>query len=302
MAGPGRRWEMTRRPDGRRSPPKIFGRRIDPQWVSAYGRSLFEAVRYRDQIAEVERFCFFIGYPRSGHSLIGSLIDAHPEVVIANELDAFRYFAHGFGRAQVYGLLLWREKQFSDRGREKGDLNYAVPGAHQGSATRLRVIGDKRGTATAVRLAGDISLLNRVRRAVGVPIRVIQHSRNPFDTIATAARQRVGDDTPRVVPAIRWYEHWSRNLALVRPHLQPDELLDTHHEQLVADPREALTRVCQFLGVDADPTYLDQCASIVWPSPRLSRHSVAWTSDQIESVEQVIAAHSWLSGYAFSER
>lgn len=29
----------------------------------------------------------FIGYPRSGHTLVRSLLDAHPNVIIANELD-----------------------------------------------------------------------------------------------------------------------------------------------------------------------------------------------------------------------
>ena len=36
---------------------------------------------------DVANFMIFIGYPRSGHTLIGSLLDAHPHVVIANEFD-----------------------------------------------------------------------------------------------------------------------------------------------------------------------------------------------------------------------
>jgi hypothetical protein len=38
-------------------------------------------------VNDVETMLIFIGYPRSGHSLIGSLLDAHPNVVIANEYD-----------------------------------------------------------------------------------------------------------------------------------------------------------------------------------------------------------------------
>ena len=36
---------------------------------------------------DVETLIMFIGYPRSGHSLIGSLIDAHPHAIVANEFD-----------------------------------------------------------------------------------------------------------------------------------------------------------------------------------------------------------------------
>ena len=35
----------------------------------------------------VETFVLFIGYPRSSHSLIGALLDAHPEIVIPHEYD-----------------------------------------------------------------------------------------------------------------------------------------------------------------------------------------------------------------------
>ena len=35
----------------------------------------------------VETFVLFIGYPRSSHSLIGAVLDAHPEIVIPHEYN-----------------------------------------------------------------------------------------------------------------------------------------------------------------------------------------------------------------------
>jgi hypothetical protein len=244
----------------------------------------------------VERWCFFVGYPRSGHTLVGSLLDAHPEIVISNELDAFRYFDHGFTRRQIYGLVLWHERLY---GYGKPDFDYSVPGGHQGTASRLRVIGDKRGTATGFRLAGDVSLIDRARRMTGVPIRVIQHSRNPFDIIATSATIESAGVEPRLAEAIRWFTLWSRNLDVVRHELRDDEQLETRHERLVAAPTDELQRVTDFLGVDADPAYLEQCAASVWPSPRRSRTSVMWSDEQIHEVDDVIARYPWLRGYTF---
>ena len=40
--------------------------------------------------SRIETLALFVGYPRSGHTLIGSLLDAHPHIVIANELDIFQ--------------------------------------------------------------------------------------------------------------------------------------------------------------------------------------------------------------------
>ena len=36
---------------------------------------------------KVETFVMFIGHGRSGHSIVGSLLDAHPEVIIAHEYN-----------------------------------------------------------------------------------------------------------------------------------------------------------------------------------------------------------------------
>jgi hypothetical protein len=266
------------------------------QWAAFFGVSLVEAARTWNLIGDIERWCCFIGYPRSGHTLVASLLDAHPEMVISNELDAFRFLEHGFGKRQLYGLILWHERTF---GYGKDDFDYSVPGAHQGSVVRLRVIGDKRGTATGFRLAGDVGLVDRIRKVTGVPIRVLQHSRNPFDIIATSATTEAHGGEPRLPEAIRWFSMWSRNLEVVRARLHPDEQLETRHERLVAAPVDELARITGFLGVDAPPDYLDRCAEAVWASPRRSRHSVPWNDDQVAEVDGLIARYPWLEGYTF---
>ena len=35
----------------------------------------------------VEAFVLFIGYPRSSHSLVGAILDAHPEIIIPHEYN-----------------------------------------------------------------------------------------------------------------------------------------------------------------------------------------------------------------------
>lgn len=35
----------------------------------------------------METFVLFIGYQRSGHSLVGAILDAHPEIIITSEFD-----------------------------------------------------------------------------------------------------------------------------------------------------------------------------------------------------------------------
>jgi len=41
--------------------------------------------------SKLRNFVLFVGYPRSGHSLVGSLIDAHPHAIIAHEVKILAY-------------------------------------------------------------------------------------------------------------------------------------------------------------------------------------------------------------------
>lgn len=44
----------------------------------------------RSVIDGVEKFVIFIGYPRSGHSIIGSYMDSHTNMIIAHEYPLFK--------------------------------------------------------------------------------------------------------------------------------------------------------------------------------------------------------------------
>jgi hypothetical protein len=90
-------------------------------------------------------FCFFVGYPRSGHSLIGSLLDAHPRLVIAHELAFTRYLKWGFSRRQILKLIARNTEVESGQGRTSTGYDYGVPGQWQGRWEQMECIGDKSG-------------------------------------------------------------------------------------------------------------------------------------------------------------
>ena len=77
------------------------------RWLRFANRELEDAPTLTmDDIGRIEIFVFFIGYPRSGHSIVGSLMDAHPHMVIANEFILFKNW-----------------KYYSDRQKEVGERN-----------------------------------------------------------------------------------------------------------------------------------------------------------------------------------
>ena len=80
-------------------------------------RSRSRCSKYAGLLDEVKVFCLFIGYPRSGHSLVGALLDAHENVAMAHELNAIRHQRYGFDRHQILYLILENAAELASTGR-----------------------------------------------------------------------------------------------------------------------------------------------------------------------------------------
>lgn len=276
------------------TPPSQLAKRDLP---AAFVSSLVEGFRDRDRFADVRTYVMFLGYPRSGHSLVGSLLDAHPDAVVAHELDALRLFQAGFRRNQVYSMILENDRRFTAKGRRGGgDYGYVVPDQWQGRYRRLRVIGDKSAERSTRRLAARRNLLDVLRRQVGDDVRFLHVVRNPYDNIATMWRRSRHQWSLEEV-ADRYLSLCS-TVGELKAHL-PTRVLDVRHEDLVADPVPSLERMCAFLGLPAPEDYLRDCASIVFASPRQTRGDAPWTPELLETVDQEISRHRPFQDYAF---
>jgi hypothetical protein len=259
-----------------------------------YVSSAVRGRRQRADFATVRTFVLFIGHPRSGHSLVGSLLDAHSEIVVSHELDALKYVAAGYRRDQLFALVLEHAKANAAAGRKSWGYSYAVPGQWQGRFERLMVLGDKRGRATTARLADRPELLDRLAAAVDVPVSVVHVARDPFDNIATMWRRARTSTLDEQVEA---YFALCATVDDVTGRLAPERFHRLQLEDLITDPRGQLGALCEFLAVSAEPAYLDACASIVFASPRRTRDDAPWTPELEAEVERRARRHGWLRPY-----
>lgn len=253
------------------------------------------AARDKDLFKDVRTFVFFIGYPRSGHSLVGSLLNAHPDIVIAHELDAFRLFEDGAGRDEIFSKILKRDRRFTMGGQKWAGYGYTVPGGFQGKFEHLYVIGDKKGGRTTRRIADDPTLLGRMRTTVRVPIRLIHIVRNPFDNITTIHRKH---EYP-LENAIDFYFMLANAARKIREAAEPGEYLELHFEDFVRNVDASMKKLCDFLGVDSTPEFRKACASIVFESPKKSRDDILWTPQARSSILARARDFDFLARYSF---
>jgi hypothetical protein len=251
-------------------------------------------------LAGVRTYCLFIGHGRSGHSIVGALLDAHRRVVIADELDPLRYLGR-FSRAQILWLSVnvardQARRRRQKRGREGKIYSYHVPDQWQGRADHPQVVGASNAGATVHGMAADPALLQRLRdEFAGMNLRFIHVARNPYDNIGTMMLRgrRTFDEA-----FDRYFGNWEK-IERLTDRLDSNELTTVRHEALVTDPHAVLEDLCTFLGVDAPREYLDACAGILYSGPARSRHAVDWTPEQRRRIDARIGEFAGLAGYTF---
>ena len=260
-----------------------------------YIRSYFKSLGHEKHFAGIESYCMFIGYPRSGHSLIGSLLDAHPNIIIAHELDVLKYIQEGFSKRQVFYLLLENSRRFTQVGREWSGYAYAVRNQWNGKFRQLKVIGDKKGGGSSRRLGRNPELFQDLKRTIDIDQKYIHVIRNPYDNISTMSKRR-GEGLSK---SIDRYFSRCKTVANINAMVDREKWFDVRHEALIDNPQYWLMKLCQFLGQNTSDDYLNDCASIVRKSPHKTRHEAHWTRELMQRVENERERYPFLHSYTF---
>ena len=285
-------------------------------------------------IAGVKKFVFFVGYSRSGHSIVGTLMDAHPHVIIPHEFMLFQNFRSlnrvpdSLWRDNLYNRLYKKSAVSADKIRANPIKGYTlgVTGLSQGTYDRyVEVIGDKSGSMTTSEYISSkrnfISNYEKLKRMVSVPVCVIHVVRNPFDMIATGViinekgnegfglMKKESETTKIPIPDAKFYkytdykfEQFGAVTEMIENVFGRENVLELHNCDLVADPRGTLTKIFDFLEVNTTEHYLDVCAEKVFKSVSRSRDLMEWTPEQRETVEQKMKKYEMFNRYNFTSQ
>jgi hypothetical protein len=126
-------------------------------------------------------------------------------------------------------------------------------------------------------------------------LKFIHVVRNPYDNIATmmVRGERSFDDA---------FAQYAANCDAIVPlseRIGASALTRIRHEDLVTDPQPTLAALCGFLGVVADPDYLEAASAILFRTPSRSRDGVEWPAERAGRVEELIGRFDYLGGYGF---
>jgi hypothetical protein len=282
----------------------------------------------RGPMRSCDTFVQFVGFPRSGHSLVGSVLDAHPGALIAHELDAVGLFDAGLSAAEVLALVRANTAAFEAHGRYWNGHCYAVPGGAGGDARRASVVGDKKGDWAVRRTRADPDLVDRMERRLS-PRRCVYVlvARNPFDNVATMS-MRKGRTYDRLRIAAADPQEFERSLAesrgrgvtdTVRSDMVDDyadlcagvaalkartpaaRWIEVRHEDLIACPRACFAEIFARLDLANGSAVAERAAPIVADEVNRTRHRLDWPADLRARVDTLITEYDFLRGYRFDD-
>lgn len=175
----------------------------------------------------------FFGHPRSGHSLVGSIIDAHPRAIVANEYNLLKRIQRSSpesiidrgstlqSKVSIIEGILGNSRGCADR-RVQAGYNYSIGGGWQGRwQLPLKVVGDKKGGDTARQFAinfpESLEALAHFRslgqKAPPFKYKMLRVIRNPWDQIASAFARAYFHTHPDLFAQSRFDTAAFRNIA-----------------------------------------------------------------------------------------
>ena len=305
---------------------KLVGHRAMSKFLNIYEAPTVD----KKYFANLHTMVLTIGFPRSGSSLIGYLLTAHPNIIMAHEPpegglyeidDVMLLLNYILYIDQMRFNIAKEEQNFGKQSptlskKVKKRTFYAksryvyVPNQYQNHCKSLEIIGIKKSLRTTWEL-NKTNILERFKMNIKrqkMSLKFIFTVRNPYDMIITnimnwAGKRDITDknDLQKMIENhIQGFSKMSAdNLALLN-RINAQDVFMNRHEDMVAAPTRQLAKLCRFLGVEATEDYLNDCAAVIHEKPRKSRYELDWTEEQKEKVAEMIEQYDFLSHYSWS--
>ena len=255
-----------------------------------------------DSLNHIQAFCLFIGHTKSGNSMLGSLIDAHPNAILSDETDALYYVQAGLRRKQLFHLLVRGSRREVTKGRitarRMEPYSWQVTGQWQGSYSTLKVIGDSTAGTSVRRLTESPDTYQRLKELMGnISVKFVHTIRNPFDPIYIMMVR--GKKT--FEQAFHHYELGCERLDYLYQHIGEENIFPVRYEDVISSPGAHLTSLANFLELSNEPGYIEACCRILDGSPQKIRTKFEWQPNWISQVHKMINKVHFLHGYSFDD-
>ena len=194
-----------------------------------------------------------------------------------------------------------------------------MDGLYEGKyVDHIDVIGDKRGDDTVqlfIDQPSNWSKAYNILQSLNVTLKVIHVIRNPYDNIASMvflsdrnkystfknikrSNETYTFNSNYTAKLIKKYFRYHQAIVSLKEKYN-FEIIKVHGTDLILDPKGALLRLCNHLGVTCSNDYLEMCSKKIYKTESRTRLLLNWTKQELKLIEQNIKKYSCLKGYTF---
>jgi len=227
-------------------------------------------------VSKYKTFVSFIGPMRSGHSLVASILNAHPNIQISLEVNPLKRFVAKDDVNHVFSDIQRYCKR--DTEREMGGYKYNLKVRNKD----VQIIGDSITGHKYLHLLKSRGLKNYMEY-IGIPMVFIWVLRNPFDLIHSSFLIN-RKPMPKNVKFFKQSMDISRDIC--ENNYRSTYILPI--EDFITNTKPELKKLTDFLGVKCSKQYLNLCDKFVFDEPHRVFNPYYWEGKEITKVNRFI--------------
>lgn len=228
-----------------------------------------------DQVEGDECFVIFLGHAHSGHSIVGALLDAHPDIAISNELNVPKLILdHDLDNKVLQKIILYYSLNHSSW--INTGYKYNVPESYQGKTKFPKILGDKKGGGSTRIIRNNPWVLDKLVEMFGKKLRFINVIREPKDNIAAFAHYW-GDAEVGRKHVDRYFENYETNKQIEKKF--QGAFYKLKHSDFIKNPVYEFKKILQFLNLKANENQLKSWLSIVRNTENNRSETINWSKN-----------------------
>jgi hypothetical protein len=215
-----------------------------------------------------------------------NLLDAHPEIVFVRNEELFAKWQRWQkdGPEHMFRHLYESTKRYRKKPFYANGYHYPIEGV--GHVDNPLVVGHKSSTRRMAELAYNPQKLTDFMCYLGMPIKVVHLTRDPYDQVMARWQQK--EFRRKRAPLMPLIDHVREQLDINRRmmmHLRDMPYHQLSYEDLVDQPAYTMEQLLTFLDVEVSESHLEECCRLVQKVP----HDVIpkWTDEEFEALDRL---------------
>lgn len=238
---------------------------------------------------DINNFLLFIGYPRSGHTIVANIVNTHKNILVSDEVGIMKH--NIIQKNKIIKSIIKRSKEVDIRYTSVyKNVDYQK---EEIKKEKIILIGDKHANKNTIFINKNFNKLISLQNIFDV--KLLHIIRNPYDMITTNFLRRGKKWDNNLYNII---DHFDILFSTVQKIKKYYNVIDIYLEDLIYYPINNICYLFEELKFPIeDNIFLNRLTGKLIEKPNESRHLIEWKEDQVKLVENMFNKYEFLNIY-----